>query len=166
MTLVDFHYDMILKHYGSLCAKRSGVLYMKHIDQGLNILNHLNASEHAKAAYCVHPIFQVPDGLNKALETKLYERLDKRVILLVMEYRNKANSYLCRPRTDNFTIDDLPYMVLDEVKDMLIADKVQNYSDFLKYHKDTHERSKELDKYFNLWFEHLDVDYEALKDLL
>lgn len=64
---------------------------------------------------------------------------------------------MCRPKTDHYQIDDLPYIVLKEVRDMLVADKVQNYKDFLLFHKDTHERSNALDKYFNLWIDKLDA---------
>ena len=49
---------------------------------------------------------------------------------------------------------------------MLIADKVQNYKDFLLYHKNTHERSDELDEYFNSWFKILHCDYKELVKII
>lgn len=159
------HYQLIENYYGSTKAIRSGVKYIQHVDEGLRILEHLQASELTKAAYCVHPIFQLPNSLRDLNKTKLHN-FDKNVILLAMEYRNKANAYLCRPKTYDFTLKDLPYLVLDEVKDMLIADKVQNYNDFLQYHKNTHEHSIELDKYFNLWFQHLEIKFTDLQQYL
>ena len=56
---------------------------------------------------------------------------------------------------------------LKEVRQMLIADKVQNYADFLTYHAHTHSRSKELDFYFKHWLAQLDVSrdlYSLLVD--
>jgi len=41
----------------------------------------------------------------------------------------------------------------EEVKQMLIADRAQNYKDFMLHHCGKHERSGELYKYFNNWFE-------------
>ena len=48
---------------------------------------------------------------------------------------------------------------------MLIADKVQNRKDFLKYHYGTHKKSVELDIYFKNWLRALNVteaDYNFL----
>lgn len=154
--------DIIKSIFGHQKSERSDVLYINHIYEGLQVLEGINATQEAKKAYCVHPIFQVPKNLKQCISSELYKDLDPYTIVLAMEYRNKANAYVCRQRTDHFTITDLPYMVLPEVKDMLIADKVQNYKDFLLYHKDTHPRRKQLDKYFNLWFVHLGVNYKEL----
>jgi len=54
---------------------------------------------------------------------------------------------------------------LYEVNDMLVADKVQNKKDFMTYHYGTHDRSNELNQYFNEWLTALTVDswgYESL----
>jgi len=40
-----------------------------------------------------------------------------------------------------------------------VADKIQNYKDFLIYHQKTHARSKELNEYFQNWLKKLDVDF-------
>jgi len=47
---------------------------------------------------------------------------------------------------------------LFEVNEMLIADKVQNKKDFMKYHFGKHDRSNELFRYFNKWLDALTVD--------
>ncbi len=159
---IDKYYEFISAFYADKKAKRSGVPYIKHIDEGLEILDRIGASNVAKAAYCVHPVFQVPKDLKQIYGLLDSMSFDPRVLVLAMEYRNKANAYPCRPRTDNYELGDLPVMVLPEVKDMLIADKVQNYKDFLKHHKGTHARSEQLDKYFKLWLEHLGADYNSL----
>ena len=49
---------------------------------------------------------------------------------------------------------------------MLIADKVQNRKDFMMYHLHTHQRSKELEKYFNQWLNKLSVSEEMFYFLL
>ena len=54
----DPHYLAICEFYGERRAKRSGVPYINHIDEGLIVLDAINASVHAKRAYCLHPIFQ------------------------------------------------------------------------------------------------------------
>lgn len=47
---------------------------------------------------------------------------------------------------------------IPNVNVMLCADKIQNYKDFLLYHKNTHPRAKELDEYFNNWFKALKIE--------
>ena len=46
---------------------------------------------------------------------------------------------------------------LAEVGDMLRADKVQNYKDFLLHHRDTHPRADALHRYFRQWLQRLSV---------
>lgn len=75
-------------------------------------------------------------------------------VLLAMEYRNIANQYLSH-RVIN-SIDDIELGPVPGIRQMLIADKIQNYKDFLIYHKDTHERAAELDEYFKNWLAKLD----------
>ena len=40
---------------------------------------------------------------------------------------------------------------------MLVADKIQNYTDFARFHRGSHPRSTALDHYFRLWLERLGV---------
>jgi len=153
-------YNSIMDYYGKKTTKRSGVKLMNHIDEGLKILSHLNASTAAKGAFCLHPIFQGDDCIVDAMDTKLI-CFSQEIIALVMEYRHVANSYLCRPLTDHYTMDHLSAFCplnVEQVKLMLIADKIQNRKDFELYHKGVHARSNELDKYFKQWLEYLGVD--------
>ena len=158
--MLSKHYNMIKTFYGDKITNRTGVLYMNHIDEGLLILDHLGASDATKSAFCIHPIFQIPTSLKDAIDSKLYDDVDPYVLLLTMEYRNKANAFVCRIHTDNFKLTDLPHMVLPEVAQMLVADKIQNYKDFIKFHKYTHDRSTQLTRYFELWLIHLNVRNE------
>jgi hypothetical protein len=51
-------YEMIKAYYGDRKAKRSGTPLIQHIDDGLVILDAIGAAYCARAAYCLHPIFQ------------------------------------------------------------------------------------------------------------
>lgn len=46
---------------------------------------------------------------------------------------------------------------LNEVNDMLRADKVQNHFDFLRLHERSHPRREALARYFHNWFVRLDL---------
>lgn len=162
----DFHYQLISIFYEGKAAKRSGVPYMKHIDEGLKILAHeLDADKVTQQAFCIHPIVQDSESLKWFMTSSNMGRCHELALVLAMEYRSKANAYLCRPRTDRFTPEDLPAITIPEVKQMLIADKIQNYSDFLTHHYGAHERSKELDNYFETWLVHLGVEPRMFKEI-
>jgi hypothetical protein len=148
-------YKAISEFYGNRRAKRSNLPLMNHIDEGLRLLDRINASENAKKAFCLHPIVQSDDDLQSNYQTLSWVNSD--VILLVMEYRNKANAYLCKPETDHYTRDHMPTLPLLDVKHMLIADKVQNYKDFKIHHAQTHARAKQYEIYFNNWLLYLGV---------
>jgi len=166
----NIHYQAIQEYYGQERSKRSAVLLMNHIDQGLSVLDNLNSSLETKEAFCLHPLTQSPDALKRFLGLRSLNSYNPKAIILALEYRNKANAYLCRPKTDGYTLEDLPFMVLPEVTEMLIADKVQNYKDFLVYHKADHVRSEQLDRYFKLWLKHLglsvDKTFEMMREIV
>lgn len=154
---------LIEQHYGDTRAKRSQVPYMNHILEGLTILNWLGATPNAKRAFIVHPLIQ--SDIDMALNWKyLWNHVDSEVMMLAMEYRYTANAYLSHRKIKS--LDDIQLSVFKEVNDMLIADKVQNYKDFLKYHAGTHPRSVELNQYFNNWITKLDCwdDFKEFKD--
>lgn len=159
-------YELIQHEYGDQRAKRSQVLLMNHIDEGLYVLAKIGASEDAKRAYCLHPLVQNDQDLAKNFDavTKAME-FDPRQLMLALEYRNIANNWL----SDKVWFENglNPHMTwakppvlspLKEVNDMLIADKIQNYKDFITYHKGKHPRSDELDTYFQVWLRALRVD--------
>jgi hypothetical protein len=142
-------YKLIRNYYGDKKAKRSGVKLINHIDEGLKILNNLKVEQMVLDAYCLHPIFQSDDNFNKALTMNL-DNIDNKAIMLAVEYRRVANSYLSFMNPNNFV-----GFTNDYVKQMLYADKIQNEKDFRLYHEGKHGRSKELRKYFNYWINEL-----------
>lgn len=168
VTIVDTdEYEIMESRYGDNKTKRSDQYLINHIDEGLSILNTIGASDLAKKAYTVHPIYQSDEDLIKILlewNDYGYVPLDNMTTLLAMEYRSVANNYLSTRTIDS--IDDIRLSPLKDVNDMLIADKVQNYKDFILYHQDTHPRSKELYLYFHNWFKKLNINADRLTDLL
>ncbi len=157
----DPHYRAIQEFYGDRAAKRSGIPYMHHIDEGLVVLDAIQTSLRAKQAYCLHPIVQLDDDLTLALEASSVLRkhaIDPSVLMLAMEYRRVANGY--SSRNTEKTIEKIRLSHLNEVNDMLIGDKVQNRADFERFHQATHPRSQELSLYFGNWLRRLGVTEE------
>lgn len=171
-------YKLISKHYGDRVAKRSQVPLINHINEGLVVLDAIGATEEAKRAFCLHPLFQADEDLKENFYMASF--VFPHVLLLTMEYRSVANEFLSDKIEGlqgviyNYGIEGLnPGLVrlspLKEVNDMLIADKVQNYKDFVTYHQKTHERTSELDDYFNIWMNTLgvtDKQYGELAQLI
>ena len=149
-------FDVIHKFYGDKTAKRSGVPLMNHIIEGVQMLDIWGRSDLEKAAFCLHPIVQNDEDVD--VEWSL-------AYPLACEYRDRANSYLCRPETD--WVRDIPhvYSLVGEMSEgcayLLLADKVQNQKDFLIYHSLTHERRFQLMNYFNVWIKYLVWEIES-----
>lgn len=156
-------YQMIQNHYGDGIAKRSGQPLMNHIDEGITVLKSINASEDAIKAYCLHPLFQGDEDLKKSFNTLDLCKISPSALALTLEYRSVANEYLSKREIKS--ISEIRLSPLTEVNQMLIADKVQNYKDFLLHHKGSHERGVELDQYFKNWFKVLSIDL-SMMDLL
>ncbi|WP_152538678.1 hypothetical protein [Aquimarina macrocephali] len=148
-------YQMIKKYYDSGTTRRSGIKLINHIDEGLIILDKIEASDIAKRAYCLHPIVQSDECLSQNYSFD-FQGIDPKVLIVVIEYRSVANEYLSIKKIN--TIDDIRLSPLKDVNDMLIADKIQNRKDYELYHKETHPRSIELDKYFKNWLQKLNID--------
>lgn len=153
-------YHLIQKHYMDKKAKRSGIPYMNHIDEGLLILEHINATDVAKDAYCIHPILQSDESLRDNMH--FVSEVDYETLIVTMEYRNVANRYLSNRRLENPA--DIYLGPMKDVHDMLVADKLQNYKDFVLYHRDSHARSAELELYFNNWFSRLKISEEMVQE--
>ncbi|MBZ4408981.1 hypothetical protein K8640_12210 [Myxococcus sp. XM-1-1-1] len=166
-------YLAIQTFYGQRRARRSGVPYMHHIDEGLWVLRALGASDRAQRAYCLHPLVQDHDeraaAWARALATGADLSLppvdgvsdDPRVLALALDYRETANAALS-PRPDLMGPEDIALSTEPEVNDMLRADKVQNYKDFLRHHRGVHPRSVELERYFQAWLARLDVSSDQV----
>lgn len=176
MIKQSLEYNFISREYGDRVAKRSQVPLINHINEGLIVLDYIGASEGAKRAFCLHPLFQSDADLEQNYHRS--EFIDPYIMMLTMEYRSVANEFLSNKMDDDSLQEVLDaYGVsgldegfvrlspLPEVNDMLIADKVQNYKDFVTYHRKTHARSKELDDYFNIWLEALKVTDRQYGDL-
>lgn len=171
-------YKLISRHYGDQVAKRSQVPLMNHINEGLVVLDAIGATVDTKCAFCIHPLLQADEDLQDNFNRVAFT-CDPAVTMLAMEYRSVANEFLS-DKMDNIVIEDISWGIaeaakairlspLKEVNDMLIADKVQNYKDFVTYHQKTHARSSQLDDYFNMWLDRLgvfDKQYGELIDLI
>lgn len=155
-------YALVKSYYGDKTAKRSGVPLMNHIDEGIDMLKAMRASELAIKAYCLHPLAQGGDfAWEMVLRTP---GLNRDAVSLSIQYAHAADAYLCRPKTDHFTSKEIFQAVGRLSRDlihMLVADKIQNEKDFELYHKATHPRSAQLANYFCLWLDYLE-EMEAL----
>lgn len=155
-------YKIIENFYANTRAKRSNILYMNHIDEGLYILQEIQAKEATLNAFCLHPIFQEDSNLQSAyagikkFKQKAVESSGEflEYILLAMEYRNIANQYLSRRSIDS--ISDINLSPVSQVNQMLVADKIQNQKDFY-LSQEKHPRYKDLNDYFNNWLDRLNV---------
>lgn len=155
-------YTLIAHYYGSQKAKRSGVHLIKHIDEGLLVLEKINATHIARKAYCLHPLVQSDADL--LANQHLLDNIDQPVIIALMEYRAVANAYLST-RTIN-AISEIKLSPLQAVNEMLIADKIQNKKDFELYHKGKHARSAALSAYFDNWLERLGISHALYSEII
>ncbi|GAB4212529.1 MAG: hypothetical protein OHK0022_48480 [Roseiflexaceae bacterium] len=163
----DPHYQAIRTFYGERRTQRTGVLYIQHINEGLLVLEAIGATLAARRAYCLHPIVQGDTELAAAFlpDSVLHQYpIDLYALALAMEYRSVANSYLSQRTIAS--LDDIRLSPLDEVQQMLVADKVQNRKDFERYHRDTHPRARELDTYFRNWLAVLGVSEQRYEELV
>ena len=154
-------YKLISQHYGDRVAQRSQVPLINHINEGLVVLDAIQATVYAKQAFCIHPLLQADEDLVKNLNAVAFA-CSPVVVMLAMEYRSVANEYLSDKVNTGQKIRLSP---LWEVRDMLIADKVQNYKDFVTYHSGTHPRSKELHQYFDEWLTALNIGSWSYRSL-
>lgn len=155
-------YATIKEWYGDKKAKRSQLPLMNHIEEGISILRYLGANEDTVQAFCIHPMIQSDADL--AANYKKMSCIRSIWILLAMEYRDVANEYLSMRNIEH--VSEIRLSTLPEVNQMLIADKIQNYKDFSIYHKDSHPKSKVLEKYFQNWFDRLELKPSKVKEMV
>lgn len=151
----DIHYRTVSTFYANKQAQRSGQEYIRHIIQGLIVLNRINSNEQTMKAFCIHPIVQEDNALLQAVVTELLKDCDPTVVALAMEYRAVANSYLSH-HPFRTTLDLGP---LQAVKEMLIADKIQNSYDLNRYNQQDKDFYR-LNAYFNSWMIILEITKE------
>lgn len=161
MTKDTIEYQLIKAHYADRTAERSGVPLINHIDEGLIVLDAISATENARRAFCIHPLIQKDTDLYQNY-LMIAESVSSSVVMLAMEYRNIANQWLSDKARSVIPPTLSP---LYEVNDMLIADKVQNRKDFLRYHLATHERAEDLSIYFTRWLGALGISSETYNSL-
>jgi hypothetical protein len=155
-------YRAIKEYYGDKKAERSQVPYINHIEEGLSVLwNTAGSTDLAMSAYCLHPILQSDEDFSRNFDGSLLKGIDPGAIILCVEYRRVANSYLSKNKKE-----DVVNPIHPQVKAMLVADKIQNYKDFMLHHAETHPRRRELFDYFHNWFEILQLDGEQVVNLL
>lgn len=140
-------YELIVEFYGDRRAKRSGQLYMKHIDDGIEMLDKANADEDTMRAFAIHPIVQ--DLNSRRAYAVLLNELKPTVLFLATEYASVANEYLskhCSGGPDDF----VPTSPVRQVNLMLLVDKMQNAQDLLAHNPD-HPKFDLLVQYFTNW---------------
>ena len=156
-------YQAISKHYGHRRAQRSEQLLMQHIDEGVSILRKLGANTATLDAWCLHPLVQDDEQLRKTLDSGLLTNQDPQAVALALLYRETANAHLSHhpPKAPKPG-------ALQEVRWMLVADKVQNRNDFEAYliGRQDVPNTDRLVAYFAEWFDALgisDADYQRLQ---
>lgn len=131
-------YKIISKYYEGKFAQRSGLPYINHIHEGCLMLE----TDLEKKAFMLHPIFQNGDQDKVDLSG-----ISDMVKAMSKQYADVANNYL--PKDWEKKPPDIPYTI----KDMLYADKVQNYKDFRAHiDKINPSRHNQLETYFHKWF--------------
>lgn len=154
-------YRLIQEVYGDQRAERSGVHLMNHIDEGRAVLSWRDAPEVAHQAFCLHPLVQADEDLKKNFPRD-WSRVDPQAMIAAMEYRFIANDYLSRRPISS--LKEVRRSVLDEVMEMLVADKVQNRKDFERYHEGHHPRSDALKQYFLNWMKVLGISEDEYQE--
>ncbi len=152
-------YQAVTARYGVTRARRSGLPYMNHIDEGLAVLRDLGATDRAWRAWCLHPLVQSDPDLAESYPHLGSLTDDPQVLGLAMEYRHIANAYLSHHVVHDPS--EIALGPLPEVRCMLVADKVQNAKDFILHHRGTHPRTDALETYFRHWHTRLGVSREA-----
>lgn len=158
-----FEYQAINEYYEGKTTS-NGIPFINHIDEGLIILDELGATDLCKRAFCLHPIFQSNEDWDRNYEESLFAGMDEWAIALAVEYRNIANFYLSTTGY-NERIINLLALARPEIHDMLVADKVQNYKDLLKYNKNR-SNFNQLVNYFKQWFRILKLTDETVNILM
>jgi hypothetical protein len=137
-------------------TKRSQVSYFRHVEQGVRILDCIDADLVVMKAFCLHPLLQADKDLIE--NGGDLAGCDPHAVLLAMEYRAVANAGIR-------STGKMELSILPEVNQMLVADKVQNYSDFLLFHAKDSPEYASLETYFSKWLNLLNITPEKFDSL-
>jgi hypothetical protein len=152
----------IVKYYGDKTAKRSGVKLINHIYDGLTVLTSIKADRYAMEAFCFHPMFQSDEELGN--NHLMIAGIDPNIVALIFEYRSVANAFN-KSMVYTTKVKDIRISPIQQVNEMLVADKVQNRKDFLAHGKGKLEDSDRLDLYFQMWMDKFEITEEIFTSL-
>ena len=164
-------YPIIGIAYKGKTAKRSGLPYINHINEGVYIfVRKFGWIEDPISAYCVHPVFQTDKQLKRTIAGEIdISQLTSTAIVMAMEYRRVANAYLSTNKVR--TSDEIELSPLPSVNQMLAADKIQNKKDFVsKLYKTSnrpayHRACDRYIQYFDSWLSALGVSPDEYEEL-
>lgn len=159
-------YRRIADEYAGKTARRSGIPYINHIREGCYLLHLLYAPNDAELLdpFCLHPLFQNDARFAALLEDNASGITDfpPRAIALAVEYRRVANAYTLKHAVR--AAEQIELSLIPAVHRLLVADKVQNKKDFMKYlyaqHPDRATYRRTADRsvaYFDSWLAALGV---------
>lgn len=148
-------YEIISSYYEGKRAKRTGLPYINHINEGCQLID--SDLVLAREAFMLHPIFQ--DGNQNNVDLS---GINKGVIKLAEKYAKLANSYLPKDYES-----PAPKVNNEVLREMLLADKIQNYKDYKRYkHVFDEEKQNQLEIYFNNWFKTLNISLVGRNNLI
>ncbi len=175
------HRRLIETIYASRRTRRSKVPHRNHIDEGLMILQALQATQVEAEAFCLHAPAQIsyhfgarptaasyrltePQGPRDTwlLQTRFPLAAD--AVALAWRFAVQAEAF--RPNHLNDEIEPPSFTIDTAVRKLLIADKVQNRKDFERYHRDSHPRAPQLTQYFACWFALLEISEHVYQKML
>lgn len=164
----SLEYMAIENFYKDKRAGRSGLPYINHIDEGIDMLSHWLNDDILKAsicarAYAIHPLIDEMTGILGGILDALGSTLPAgNTISLAIEHHILRNKFLVKDwdtHWDETGLQNLLGPMSNECAWMLLADKVQNQKDFRIHHWFTHEKTYQYEEYFNLWIETLRTYY-------
>ena len=177
--LTDPNYLAIAESFKGKTAERTSLPYMNHIDEGLRVLDALDATLVTKQAFCLHPLVQLDTVLiNEITSVGYINTATPQAILLAMEYRNCLNKISSKSVISKFSprfVEKLQSRIktFPGLYHMAVADKIQNNKDFTENYIDgssKHANYKGLTRYFNFWLHNIlrlsDEDVKMLTAML
>lgn len=177
---MSYSYIAISSLYNNKKARRTQIPYMKHIDDGVKILQHLGVTDpEVYDAWLLHPLIQtmsinqVEAFLSSYGLPPLHSGVSLNTIALAKQYADVANSFLPNVVDQNLHHTFNIYIACPKLKALLIADKVQNYVDFCMssdmgyFDEEPDDYVPNRMEYFNMWLGRLDIDesnFEPLRE--